>query len=169
MALWGRRCGSWGCGQRGGTGPVRLPVLQHRLRRNSTQRRPWPPALPHSLFRHAGGNPSRGRTGRASGGSRVRHQQTPGTQHCPAKPACRPGQGWPAGRCWPCPGAARHSLGWRPGATPTGTAPRARLLQGGDTMHTCRHTGTRTGAQTSSRARAHPRELAHTPHVPSTA
>lgn len=140
----GRRCGSWGCGQRGGTGPVRLPVLQHRLRRNSTQRRPWPPALPHSLFRHAGGNPSRGRTGRASGGSRVRHQQTPGTQHCPAKPACRPGQGWPAGRCWPCPGAARHSLGWRPGATPTGTAPRARLLGGGgDTcahMQTHRHT-----------------------------
>lgn len=54
---------------------------------------------------------------RTSGGSCVRHQQTPGTRRCLAKPASRPGQGWPAGHgCWQRPGTATRSLGRRPGS-----------------------------------------------------
>lgn len=93
----------------------------------------------------------------ASGGSRVRHQLTPGTRVL-AVPRLSETTAWAGG---PEP----HPRGQAESDFHLGTAPRARPLQeGGNTrVHTCRHTDTYTGARTSRHARAHPHMLAHTP------
>lgn len=168
------------CRQQGGTGPVRLPVLQDRLRRHSIQRRGVSGLLPcHTpcsdmlaATRHGG------------------ERDTCIWQiMCPApadprdtalfsKTCFLP---WPGlARGTQVPAGPRHSE-TQPGlavrephprrqAEPDsrlGTAPRARLLrEGGNTCaHACRRTNTHTGAQTSRHACAHPHVLTHTPRA----
>lgn len=169
---WGRQCGLGRCGQRGGTGPVRLPVLQDRLWRNAIQRCGVSGLLPcHTpcsdmlaATRH--------------GGERDAHIRR---IMCPA-PAYPRDTALLSKACfppWPGPArgtrvlaAPRHSdtqpgpeaqesQPWRRAEPDSrlGTVPRARLLREGG------NTRAHTGARTSRHACAHPHVLAHTPRL----
>lgn len=182
MALWARQCGSWGgAGSEEGqapAGPLSCRAgRRETLFRGAASLASCPVTLPaQTCWRR----PVMGDNGTcASGGSCVRHQQTPGTQRCLARSASRPGRGWPAGHgCWQRPGAARRSLRWRSGSpahgdgqTPSPTWGQCeRQAAPGGWEHACARTQTHrhTGAQMSRRACAHPHVLAHTAPVSST-